>query len=181
MVFFPEVRVTTGFLWFSGLFKVFKLILTERWSWWSRFFFWSRIPPVSFPSPREPFQAHRHDPQLFLLSGKIQVFVYPFVFHYFHSIVRWNSKIHKDYKYDLLINSRSVFWLGLGDPFIFLSPCEFYRSHFLGQILVCAYIICLYSQILTYCTIPSGSSFPPSHAYSCIPFESVCCICWLFD
>ncbi len=32
-----------------------------------------------------------------------------------------------------------VFWPGLGDPFVYQSPIGVYASHFLGQVLGCAY------------------------------------------
>ena len=34
-----------------------------------------------------------------------------------------------------------VIWLGLGDPFLFQNPKEFYESHSLERILVGAYTI----------------------------------------
>ena len=55
-----------------------------------------------------------------------------------------------------------VIWPRLGDPFIYQNPRRVNASHFLGQILVCAYTICLYSQISVPCTIPNGSPCPPS-------------------
>ena len=42
---------------------------------------------------------------------------------------------------------------------------EFYTSHFLGRILICAYTIFQLGQILISCTIPSGSLFLPGRAY----------------
>ena len=44
------------------------------------------------------------------------------------------------------------------------SPIGIYASHFLGQVLGCAYTICLYGRIEISCTFPSGSP--------CRPFES---------
>ena len=41
----------------------------------------------------------------------------------------------------------------------FQNPREFYAFHSPGKILVCAYTIWHYSQILIYCTIPNRSSF----------------------
>ena len=35
-----------------------------------------------------------------------------------------------------------VSWLGLGDPFVYQSPIGVYASHFIGQVLGCAYTIC---------------------------------------
>ena len=45
----------------------------------------------------------------------------------------------------LLLNL--VFWPRLGDPCICRSPIGVYVCHFLGQVLGCAYTICLYGQI----------------------------------
>ena len=44
------------------------------------------------------------------------------------------------------------------------------RLIFSKQVLVCAYTICQYDQVLISCTISNGSPFPPDHAYSCITF-----------
>ena len=67
------------------------------WSGWFQFF---RVPSVSFTGLWGPFQGlqlqcHFYDPQLFLLSGKIQVFVNLFIFFYFHFKVHWNWKTFK--------------------------------------------------------------------------------------
>ena len=40
-----------------------------------------------------------------------------------------------------------VFWPRLGDPCACQSPIGVYVCHFLGQVLGCAYTICLYGQI----------------------------------
>ena len=40
-----------------------------------------------------------------------------------------------------------VFWPRLGDPRVSRSPIGVYVCHFLGQVLGCAYTICLYGQI----------------------------------
>ena len=40
-----------------------------------------------------------------------------------------------------------VFWPRLGDPCVCQSPIGVYVCHFLGQVLGCAYTICLYGQI----------------------------------
>ena len=78
-----------------------------------------------------------------------------------------------------LINT--VFWLQLGDPFVSQNPREFYASHSIGWILVSAYTFSEYGQISVSCTISSGSSFPPSHAWSYTPFVLVYCSCLLCD
>ena len=63
-----------------------------------------------------------------------------------------------------------IFWSELGDPFELQSLRKFYAYHFLGNILFCAYAVFHYGEISVSCTIPSGSPFPLSHAYSCISF-----------
>ena len=57
-----------------------------------------------------------------------------------------------------------------GNLFASQNPREFYESHFLEEILVCAYIIYQSCQISFSYTIPSWSTFPPNHAFSCILF-----------
>ena len=52
----------------------------------------------------------------------------------------------------------SFFWPRLGDPFLCQSPTGVYVCHSPGQMLGCAYTICLST-----CITPSGSSCPPSH------------------
>ena len=47
-------------------------------------------------------------------------------------------------------------------PFVCQNPKEVCVSHYPGQILGCAYTICLYGQISISCTIPNGSPFSPS-------------------
>ena len=41
-----------------------------------------------------------------------------------------------------LLSLSLVSWPGLGDPFVYQSPIGVYASHFLGQMLGCAYTIC---------------------------------------
>ena len=43
-----------------------------------------------------------------------------------------------------------VFWPRLGDPCVRQSPIGVYVYYFLGQVLSCAYTICLYGQIYYY-------------------------------
>ena len=60
-----------------------------------------------------------------------------------------------------------VFWPGVGDPFVCLSPEAVYACHFLGQVLGCAYTICLYGRIEISCTFPSG---PPCRSSRVAPY-----------
>ena len=100
-------------------------------------------------------------PSFFLFSGKIQVFVYLFAFSYFHFVVRWNKKTFHMVSSFFLLTQGLVFWPRLDDLFVSQNRREFYRSHFLRQMLAYAYTICPYDQILIFCTIPSRSLFSP--------------------
>ena len=62
------------------------------------------------------------------------------------------------------------------DPFLSQTSREFYATYFLGHILICAYTIGQYRQVLVFCTILGGSPFLPNHNYPCIPFVPVCYI-----
>ena len=46
---------------------------------------------------------HPHVPQISLFFGKVQVLVFLFAFFDFHSVVRWDGKIHK--------TTRSLFFI----------------------------------------------------------------------
>ena len=89
----------------------------------------------------------------------------------FYSVVHLDGKVHY---------SAGPLFLGIitssGDLFGSQNPREFCISHSPGCILGCAYTIWLYGQILIYCTIPSGSPFPPSCVSSCTLFALVCCL-----
>ena len=64
-------------------------------------------------------------------------------------MIHWNSKDGKLFFSSQLTQGqvcRSI----LGDLFVSQSTREFYVSHFLGQILVGAYIICLHGQIFIF-------------------------------
>ena len=54
----------------------------------------------------------------------------------------------------------------LSDPFVSQNPWELCVTHIPGLILGCTYTICSYSQISTFCTIPSRFPSPPSRVYS---------------
>ena len=55
----------------------------------------------------------------------------------------------------LLIIIRSVFWPRLGDPYVCQSPTDVYVCHGLGQVMRCAYTICLYGQIYIFAYFPA--------------------------
>ena len=73
----------------------------------------------------------------------------------------------------------TITWAGClaktGDPFVSQNPRKVSASHFPGWIPGYAYTTCSYSQILTSCTIPGGSSFPPSRVYSFTLFVLIHC------
>ena len=76
---------------------------------------------------------------LFQLSGMVQVFV-EFSPFFFFSLLEEPNPLNDTFFSSLKL--RLVFCLGLGDPLISQSPREFYRSHFLEQIMICTYTIC---------------------------------------
>ena len=57
-----------------------------------------------------------------------------------------------------------------------LSPIGVYASHFLGQVLGCAYTICLYGRFEISCSFPSGSPSRPSRVSPYTPSVLICCI-----
>ena len=74
------------------------------------------------------------------------------------------------------------FLLELGDPLLSQNPREFYASHSQRRVMLCAYNICLYVQILISCKVPSGSLLPPSHVLLFTPLRDVhtCGNWWYF-
>ena len=73
------------------------------------------------------------------------------------------------------------FWLTLGDRRVCQSPIGVYVCHFIGQVLGCAYTICLYGHILFSCTSSSGSPCQPNHIWSYIPSAQISLIRLLCD
>ena len=150
----------------------------SSWSQGARFFLWSPVTHFFFRHLGSHSKGinykwnhcHSDVPQFFQLSGNIQVFVYLFAFFYFHCGLLECQNPQDDKFFSCYIILNLVLWLGLGDPFLSQDPIEFCVSYFLGQILVCAYTICQHGEILIYCTIFSGLTFPRSHAYFCISF-----------
>ena len=147
---------------------------------WSRFFIWSSVLLVSFPGFWWPIQVHQiqlvslspscftafsaiwHDLSICLSLFFIYLFFFSFIF------ILWSAGTRKSIGWrDLfflfcffLLILGLVSWVGLADLFISQNLKECYGSHFLGQILTCAYTICQHSQVLVSCTIPTGSPFP---------------------
>ena len=85
----------------------------------------------------------------FQFPSKVEVLILLFTFFQFYSVVSRDSKV------DYFASSLFCYWLllslvfgpRLGDPFVCQSPIGVYVCHFLGQVLGCAYTICLYGQI----------------------------------
>ena len=80
----------------------------------------------------------------FQFPRKVEVFILLFTFFLFYPVVCRDSKV--DYftssLFFCLLLLSLVSWPGLGDPFVYQSPIGVYASHFLGQVLGCAYTIC---------------------------------------
>ena len=92
----------------------------------------------------------------------------------------WQNSQNVKFSFFLLIDTWSGFFgPEFCDLFVFQNPQEFYASHSLGQILVCAYTIFQFGKILISCTIPSGSPFLSSNASPCFLYMLFYCICLL--
>ena len=80
-------------------------------------------------------------------------------FSHSFSLILWSAGIAKSrilqvlfflfsfFFFFCLLTLGLVFWPRLGDPFVCQSPIGVYVCYFLGQVLCCAYTICLYGQI----------------------------------
>ena len=82
------------------------------------------------------------------------------------SFILWSVGVAKSTIQQVLfcwwLSQGLVVWPRLGDSFMSQNPREFWASQFPGRILGCVYIICSYGQTYTSCTIPNGSSYPPT-------------------
>ena len=157
--FFTGVWVTASLLKSPGLFSVFwpfSTMLSFRWS-----------PLVrQLPSPPVPF----NNPLVTVPNAPITIgIVVTCMFHsFFKSLARsrylsffshsfsfilWSAGIPKSTIMQVLsfffcwLLLGLVFWPRLADPCVCRSPIGVYVCHFLGQVLGCAYTICLYDQI----------------------------------
>ena len=97
---------------------------------------------------------------IFQFSSKVQVLILLFIFFQFYSVVHRNSL--STIRQVLFFLVGLVFWLRFGDSFVCHNPRGIYVCHSPAEILSCAYTISSYCQISISCTIPSGSSCPPS-------------------
>ena len=73
-----------------------------------------------------------------------------FALFQFYPVVCQDGKVHYStgsFYFFCWLSLSLVIWPRLDDLFVSQNPREFCESHFLGQILGCAYILCLYGQI----------------------------------
>ena len=84
----------------------------------------------------------------FQFPSKVEVPILLFTFFLFYSVISRDSKVD-NFASPLFcwLLLGLVFWSILGDPCVCQSPIGVYVCHFLGQVLGCAYTICLYGQI----------------------------------
>ena len=90
----------------------------------------------------------------FQFSSKVKVLNSLFTFFQFYSVVSQDSR-YSFFFFLIIIRTgllAEIRW----------SVC-ISKSHFLGQVLGCAYTICCHGQIQFSCTFPSWSPCPPSH------------------
>ena len=151
----------TSLLTFTGLFKIFQLIFTVLWSGWARFFLSSTVPAVFFfrPMGTVPGVPNTIDITVTFMLQRCTIFLcLRFLsFSICGSLQQQNRWGHK---FGFLIQDQ-VFPPGLGDPFVFQNPREFYAS----RSLVWAYNIYQHGQILISCTISRELYFSPDHVY----------------
>ena len=87
-------------------------------------------------------------------------------FSYSFSFILWSAGTAKSTNLQILffcwLLLGLIFWLRLVDLSVCQSPKGVYVCHSLGQMLGCAYTICLYGQFWISCTSPSGSPCTPS-------------------
>ena len=93
----------------------------------------------------------------FQFPSKVEVLILLFTFFQFYSVVSRDSKVD-NFANSLLVIIKSGL---LAEIRWSVCMSKFHRSlcvcHFLGQVLGCAYTICLYGQIRIFCTSPGGS------------------------
>ena len=78
----------------------------------------------------------------FKFPSKVELLILLFTFFQFYSGVSRDREIY-NFESSLFL----LIWLKLRDPFLCQNPKGVCVSHFLGQMLGCAYIICSYGQI----------------------------------
>ena len=146
---FTEVWVTS-FLRSPEFFLIFWLISTMLDSLHSSNFGLFQSPFQAFEDHSKCanynwYQHHFHIPQLYQFSSKVQAFVSLCAFFDFHSVVHWRIAKPILQKVFFFVNYHSETWSGLAR--IRWSVCiskfrrEFYTSHSLRGILVCAWTI----------------------------------------
>ena len=156
--------MTASFLKFPGLFFIFWPIIIILSFEWSPLVLLFSSPLVLFSILWWLYwacQLHLVSP---LLSCSIAFSarskdLSPFAFFQFYPVVSWNSKVdHLAGSFFYWLSLGLVIWPRLSDLFVSQNPTGNVYScvtHFQGQLLHCAYTICLYGQIQISCTLPS--------------------------
>ena len=130
------------------------------------------------------YKRHPHVPQFFNSQARSR---YLSFFSHSFSFILWsagtaNSTIlHILFFFFFRLLLGLVFWLRLGDPCVCQSPIGVNVCHFPGQVLRCAYIICLYGQISISCTFRCGLPCPSNCVEFCTLSVIICCIRLLWD
>ena len=84
----------------------------------------------------------------FQFPSKVQILIFLFAFFHFYSVVSWDSKVHNLASSLSFVDYYKVWSSGRDWVIVCISKSQSSSSsHFLGQMLGCIYIICLYSQI----------------------------------
>ena len=98
----------------------------------------------SYSSIRTIYNCHLHVPYFFQFPSKVEVLILLFTFFQFYSVVSRDSKVDNfAVLFFCWLLLGLVFWPRLGDTCVYQSPIGVYVCHFIGQVLGCAYIICL--------------------------------------
>ena len=88
---------------------------------------------------------HIHVPQLFSSLSKVQEFVYPFTFFYFHS-VDVSEKSEFFFFFYLTVALDQVFGSKFGDPFLSQNLREFHDSFSRTDSALCIYYLVVRSE-----------------------------------
>ena len=124
----------------------------------------------------------------FQFSSKVEVLILLFTFLQIYSVVRRDSKVDSFacslfffFFFFCWLLWGLVFWPGLVDPFVCLSPIGVYACHFQGQVVGSAYTIFLYGRIEISCSFLSGSPCRPCRVSPYTPSVLIYCIRLLCD
>ena len=112
--------------------------------------------------PNEPMTIGITVIFMFHSFSVLKVLISLFAFLQFYLEVSRNGKVHPSTLFFLLTIIRTGRLAHIRWSICISKSHRFCVSHFPWQILVCAYTIYFYGQILSSWTIPSGSPCPPS-------------------